>query len=178
MKNVIIVALLLCTSCLYSQDSCFSSIAYKEAYRYIKKAMPSKRVVCVSNHIVSLDTYVMSELDLFPEMKKELQNLKEEQLMSNKYINSYCKVLDDLFPKPTKAEAIIYFSKMEGRILRADLMILNRQVSRLIDFDSAACLGLDNTYSYLFFFKQDGSIEKSFFYEMHYEAIGPVLFPN
>ena len=163
MKKIIIAisVLLSCILDIHCQDSCrISAIVYENAYNYIKKAMPEKCLVCVSNHIIDLGFYVVSELDSFPDLKKELQDLDDKKSVEKGYSDFYSKTLDKLFAKPVKAKAIIYFSKMQGSILRVD---------------SAISLGMGNTFSYIFFFRKDGTIRKAFCYEMLYEAIGPVL---
>ena len=163
MKKIIIAisVLLSCILDIHCQDSCrISAIVYENAYNYIKKAMPEKCLVCVSNHIIDLGFYVVSELDSFPDLKKELQDLDDKKSVEKGYSDFYSKTLDKLFAKPVKAKAIIYFSKMQGSILRVDLVI---------------SLGMGNTFSYIFFFRKDGTIRKAFCYEMLYEAIGPVL---
>ena len=178
MKKIIIAisVLLSCILDIHCQDSCrISDIVYENAYNYIKKAMPEKCLVCVSNHIIDLGFYVVSELDSFPDLKKELQDLDDKKSVEKGYSDFYSKTLDKLFAKPVKAKAIIYFSKMQGSILRVDLVICSRYIKRSIDFDSAISLGMGNTFSYIFFFRKDGTIRKAFCYEMLYEAIGPVL---
>lgn len=73
MKKIIIAisVLLSCILDIHCQDSCrISAIVYENAYNYIKKAMPEKCLVCVSNHIIDLGFYVVSELDSFPDLKK------------------------------------------------------------------------------------------------------------
>lgn len=63
-------------------------VEYKEAYKYIKKTIPSKCSVCVSNHVINLDVYVVNELDSFPYLKNELQKLESKKEMEKGYFAS------------------------------------------------------------------------------------------
>lgn len=148
---------------------------YKIAFEYIRKTMPVNSSICVSNHIIDLGIYVVNELDSFPDLRGKLQNLDDKKVVEKGYEAFYNKDLDNLFCKPMKAKAIIFFSKIEDEILRADLVICDRIVTKSIDFDSAIHLGMGSTFSYVFFFAQNGTLKKSFSYEMLYEAIGPVF---
>lgn len=115
MKRIIIIICIfyLVYLDIHCQDSCrISAIVYENAYNYIKKTMPEKCLVCVSNRIIDLGFYVVSELDSFPDLKKELQDLDDKKSVEKSYSDFYSKTLDKLFAKPVKAKAIIYFSKM------------------------------------------------------------------
>lgn len=88
MKRIIIIIciFLSCILDIHCQDSCrISGIVYENAYNYIKKTMPEKCLVCISNHIIDLGFYVVSELDSFPDLKKELQDLGDKKSVEKGY---------------------------------------------------------------------------------------------
>lgn len=137
------------------------SIMYVSAYKYIiSDSININYRIAVSDSIVDLYRGDFSDINLSPKVKERLN--KYRMMNSYKYLNPYySKCLTTLFgsravENPNK---ILFFSRIEENILRADLLIFDdKRICKRRKFDYYAYFGGEGS-EYLFIFNALGEIE-------------------
>jgi len=171
MKNIVIILsiLLLWDYVVVAQNDCKKETAlYLAAYNYIvNDSVNQNKQISVSNFIVDLDRFWFSEdLKNFP-VEKEKVNQYREYRGFNWFEPYYSHCIDSLFCKKNQqANSVLFFSKIENNMLRADVLPHKRCVDKF-DYNAMAFQTVGQIY--LFIFDEDGTIKMTFSREIIYD---------
>jgi hypothetical protein len=169
MKNIVIIVLfsLLHTISVAQTNCSQDSVIYLAAYNYIfQDSVNQGKTITVSDSIVDLDKFWFSQDISDCPAKKEVL----DQYRANKgfiwFDTYYSPCLASLFCKTTTSKNVLFFSKIEDNMLRADLLPYKQQ-SNKFDYGKMAFQNVGQIY--LFIFNKDGSLKSAFSHEIIYD---------
>ena len=150
------------TNC--SQDS----TRYLDAYNYIiQEPVNQEKTIVVSDSIVDLDRFWFSQdIADYPTEKEILNQYRANKkfVWMDAYYSPY---LASLFcRKTTMPKNLLFFSKIEDYMLRADLLLYKQQ-SNKFDYKKMTIQNIGQIY--LFIFNKDGSLKFAFSHEITYD---------
>lgn len=170
MKSLVIIPLFFFSYMICNaQNNCKNdTIMYLVAYNYIiNDSINQEKSISVSDSIIDLDRFWFSkELVSLPEEKEKLDKYRANK--KNVWsVPFYSPCIALLFDKNIRnSDAVLFFSKIEDNVLRADLLPYKKHVDKY----NYSQMSFQNTgWIYLFVFDKDCTSKRVFSHEIVYD---------